>query len=87
MQLAILGLGVGLIVMLFRRRRAATAGPAGYARTMWRPSAGRAGLNNRPTAAWARASAAAPAPYRRLPSRRPWKSASPRPTATVSRNC
>jgi hypothetical protein len=32
MQLAILGLGVGLIVMLFRRRRTASAAPAGFAR-------------------------------------------------------
>lgn len=32
MQLAILGLGVGLIVMLFRRRRTASAAPTGFAR-------------------------------------------------------
>lgn len=32
MQLAILGLGIGLIVMLFRRRRTATAAPTGFAR-------------------------------------------------------
>ncbi|WP_340647547.1 Tim44 domain-containing protein [Phenylobacterium sp.] len=44
MQLAILGLGVGLIVMLFRRRRAATAAPAGFARDNVTPLNGARGF-------------------------------------------
>ena len=43
-QLAILGLGVGLIVMLFRRRRAATAAPAGFARDNVAPFGGARGF-------------------------------------------